>query len=183
VKWVRESLNKLGVNNVVFDPNIVRGFEYYTGVVFEIFDTSSENNRSLVGGGSYYNLTGLFDGESIPGAGFGMGDVTMRDFLETHGLLTSNITAPTLMVLPTDVSLNIEGEKIAQLFRNAGISASVDLSDRKLGKRLSAAGEAFVSYALVLGEDEIKKGEYVLKNLADGSEESGTIESLLKALS
>lgn len=172
-------LKELGIGNVVFDSYLARGFDYYTGTIFEVFDVSGENNRSLLGGGRYDNLTGLFGGDPIPGVGFGMGDVTMRDFLETHNLLTANITAPTLMVLPTDKSFNVVGEKIAQTFRNQGVSASVDLSTKKLGKKIAAAGEAFVEYALVLGEDEAKSNTYTVKNLTDGTEQSGTLEQLL----
>jgi histidyl-tRNA synthetase len=79
-------LNAKGVTNAVFDPNIVRGFDYYTGMVFEVFDTSTENRRSLFGGGRYDNLLEIFGVEPVPCVGFGMGDITIRDFLETHKL-------------------------------------------------------------------------------------------------
>ncbi len=69
-----------------FSPSVTRGFDYYTDVVFEVFDTSQENNRSLFGGGRYDNLLKIFGVEPIPAVGFGMGDVTIRDFLETHNL-------------------------------------------------------------------------------------------------
>ena len=81
----------LGVGNARFDASIVRGFSYYTGVVFEVYDTHPENNRALFGGGRYDNLTEMFDDEPITGVGFGMGDVTMRDFLEVRGLGILNI--------------------------------------------------------------------------------------------
>lgn len=72
--------------NFVSDPSLTRGQTYYTGMVFEIFDTDKENTRSLAGGGRYDDLLELFDVESIPAVGFGMGDITIRDFLETHKL-------------------------------------------------------------------------------------------------
>lgn len=72
--------------NVVLDPTLARGQAYYTGPVFEIFDTNKENSRSIAGGGRYDNLLEIFDVEPIPAVGFGMGDITMRDFLETHKL-------------------------------------------------------------------------------------------------
>ena len=72
--------------NLVFDSTLARGQTYYTGVVFEIFDISKENGRALAGGGRYDNLLEMFDVEPIPAVGFGMGDITLRDFLETHGL-------------------------------------------------------------------------------------------------
>ncbi len=86
---IKELLKKLadrGVKNVTFSPTITRGFDYYTGVVFEVFDTNPENRRSLFGGGRYDNLLEIFGAEPVPTVGFGMGDVTIRDFLETHGL-------------------------------------------------------------------------------------------------
>ncbi len=65
-----------------FDPMIVRGFDYYTSTVFEVFDLHPDNRRSLFGGGRYDNLVGLYSNQRIPGFGFGMGDVTLFDFLE-----------------------------------------------------------------------------------------------------
>ncbi|KKQ82981.1 MAG: Histidine-tRNA ligase [Parcubacteria group bacterium GW2011_GWB1_38_8] len=72
--------------NLVFDSSLARGQTYYTGMVFEIFDTNKENARSIAGGGRYDDLLEIFDVEPIPTVGFGMGDITFRDFLETHGL-------------------------------------------------------------------------------------------------
>lgn len=69
-----------------FAPSLTRGFDYYTGMVFEVFDTDSANNRSLFGGGRYDNLLQIFGVEAAPTVGFGMGDITIRDFLETHKL-------------------------------------------------------------------------------------------------
>jgi len=74
------------VPNLVSDPTLARGQTYYTGTVFEIFDTNKENGRSIAGGGRYDNLLEIFDVEPIPAVGFGMGDITLRDFLETHKL-------------------------------------------------------------------------------------------------
>lgn len=179
---VISGLKKLGIENVVVSPSTVRGFAYYTGTIFEIFDVSGENNRSMLGGGRYDNLTALFGGEPISGIGFGMGDVTMRDFLETHGLLTSDITAPTLMILPTDPEFNMEAQKIAQEFRNADISVAVDLSNKKVGKKISDSAEAYVTYALVLGENEVKSKKYVVKNLEEKSEVSGTLGELISKI-
>lgn len=72
--------------NLIFDPSLARGQTYYTGMVFEIFDTNKENARSIAGGGRYDNLLEIFEIEPIPAVGFGMGDITIQDFLETHKL-------------------------------------------------------------------------------------------------
>jgi histidyl-tRNA synthetase len=86
IALIRKQLAQKGITNTEFDENIVRGFDYYTGMVFEVFDTHPENRRSLFGGGRYDNLLEIFGVEPIPTVGFGMGDVTIRDFLETHQL-------------------------------------------------------------------------------------------------
>lgn len=86
VKSLINKLNELGMKNVRFSPTLTRGFDYYTGIVFEVFDTHPDNRRSLFGGGRYDNLLEIFGVEPVPTIGFGMGDITMRDFLETHKL-------------------------------------------------------------------------------------------------
>ncbi len=179
-----EGLHELGIRNVKLDRTIARGFDYYTGTVFEIVDLDSENNRSMLGGGRYDNLTGLFGGESICGVGFGMGDVTMRDFLESHQLLPKQnlVTAPTLIIIPAETKNNLAGQKLAQQFRTRGIKTAVDIGNKKLGKKIADAAEANVRYALVIGDSEIKSLNFTLKNLELNSGLSGTIEELLTYL-
>ncbi len=176
---VVQGLHDLGIKNVKVSPSIVRGFNYYTGTVFEVFDTSEENTRAIMGGGRFDNLTELFGGEPISGIGFGIGDVVMRDFLETHDLLTSNITAPTLVIIPAKENNNMKAQVLAQTFRRNGISTAVDMGTKKIGKKLVSAVESFVSYALILGDDEIKSKTYTLKNLTDETEHTGTLEDIL----
>lgn len=90
--WATEAecFRQKGITNIEFDSSIVRGFDYYTGMVFEVFDTHAENRRSLFGGGRYDNLLEMFGVDPVPTVGFGMGDVTIRDFLETHKLPLSS---------------------------------------------------------------------------------------------
>jgi histidyl-tRNA synthetase len=113
-----------------------------------------------------------------------MGDVTMRDFLETHGLLDGKMarTAATLSVIPMEASHNIEAEKIAQAFRTSGVRTSVDISEKKIGKKISAASEAGVTYILVVGADEIASQKFILKKLSDGTETSGHAAELVEHL-
>jgi histidyl-tRNA synthetase len=172
-------LKDLGIE-VHFDPSLARGFDYYTGTIFEIFDTSGDNNRSLLGGGRYDNLTGLFGGDPIPGIGFGMGDVTMRDFLETHNLLPDSVrtTAPTLIVIPMEAEQNVPSLAIAQTFRSFGITTSIDTSDKKLGKKIGIASDRGATYVVVVGSNELQTNHFTLKNLKTEEERSGTPEEL-----
>ena len=93
--------------NARVDRTLARGQAYYTGVVFEFFDTDPKNPRSLLGGGRYDNLLEIFGGELVPAVGFGMGDVTIRDFLETHNLLPSYKPTTNLCIIPTDLMLEV----------------------------------------------------------------------------
>ncbi len=181
---VIRGLKVLGINNVVFDPALARGFDYYTGTIFEVFDISGENNRSLIGGGRYDNLTSMFSDEPISGIGFGMGDVTMRDFLTTHGLLNTKVpvTAPTLMIIPTDTEQNLEAERIAQLFRARDVKTAVDISTKKIGKKIADAAKQHVQYVLVVGSEEIMSHTFTIKDLSLETSTTGSIDELLANL-
>ncbi len=177
---VVQGLKELGIENVVLDRSLARGFDYYTGTIFEFKDTSPENNRSLLGGGRYDNLTEMFGNEQVSGIGFGLGDVTMRDFLDTHGLLPDNLqSAPEVMIIAMDEAQGIESLKIAQAIRDAGKNAAVYLGNKKVGDVIGGASERGVGFVIVVGENEIKSQTFTLKNLESGEEKTGTIADLL----
>lgn len=182
---VVNGLRALGIDNVVIDRSLARGFDYYTGTIFEIFDTSSAGSgRSMLGGGRYDNLTALFSDEKISGVGFGMGDVTMCDFLETHELLPSEVTntAPTITIIPQEETFNTEAMKVADLLRQGELSADIDFSTRKRDKKFSRAKKRGVQYVIIVGENEQTSNRYTLQNLATTEETHGTLDELISAL-
>jgi len=160
-----------GINNIVYDPSVVRGFAYYTGVVFEVFDTHKENNRALFGGGRYDNLTALFDDEPMPGVGFGMGDVTMRDFLAVRGLIPPYTPTTAVYLAVTAPELAVRAQALAGELRGAGVNAAVDFGERKLGDQIKAAAKHKIPWLIVVGEDELASGIYNVKNLETGAAE------------
>jgi histidyl-tRNA synthetase len=164
------SFKDADINNIVFDPSIVRGFAYYTGMVFEVFDTSSENNRSLFGGGRYDNLTQLFDSEPLPGVGFGMGDVTLRDFLETHGLLPAYKPPTDLYIAVTAPELAKDAQTLAGELRQGGVNVAIDFGEKKLADQIKSAAKHQIPHLIVLGEDELASGHLRLRDLASGEE-------------
>lgn len=181
---VHNGLTALGITNVVTDRTLARGFSYYTGTIFEIFDTAPENNRSLIGGGRYDNLTGLFGGDTLSAVGFGMGDVTMQDFLTTHHLLpeTVRVTAPAILIIPTDEKLNLEAIRIAQQLRLRELAVATDIGTKKIGKKIADAGERGVRYTIVVGSNEIETGTFTLKDLVSSEEETGPLAHLITTL-
>jgi histidyl-tRNA synthetase len=168
-----ESLKMRGIGNAVFDPTLTRGFDYYTGVVFEIFDTNPANPRSLFGGGRFDKLVTLFGGDPIPATGFGMGDVTLGDFLETHGLLPKSGNGKPQLYLGTPSPSDIPGaQAFAATLRGEGCRVFVNLSDRGLGDQIKDAVKRGIPLFIAYGENEVRNQTVRMKVLATG-EESG----------
>ena len=94
-----KSLKMIGIENVQVDTAIVRGFDYYTGIVFEMYDINSQNPRAMFGGGRYDKLMNIFGADALPAVGFGMGDVTIKDFLTLHNLLPQYEPATQIMLI------------------------------------------------------------------------------------
>jgi histidyl-tRNA synthetase len=166
----KEKLKARGIENTAFEISLVRGFDYYTGIIFEIYDTSPANSRALFGGGRYDDLVSIFGVEKVPGTGFGMGDVTIRDFLETYNLLPKYSPPEQLYICHLDNYLN-DANILASEIRKQGVNAAVDLSDRKIAVQIKTADREKIPFILVVGEDEVKSGEFKIKNLETGKEE------------
>ncbi len=181
---VTKALAALGIHNVKIDRSIARGFNYYTGTIFEIVDKHPDNNRSMLGGGRYDNLTAMFSDDAIPGIGFGMGDVTMRDFLETHDLLPESVTktGAFVTVIPTDTEQNLESQKLAKLIREAGLSVTTDISNKKIGKKIAGAVSQGSSFVVIVGEEEVASQVFTLKNLVSETETKDTLENIIKLI-
>lgn len=163
-------LEQAGITNSRFDVSLMRGFDYYTDIVFEVFDKHPDNNRSMLGGGRYDGLVGLFGVTPVPTVGFGWGDVTLANFLELHRLMPELPTETDIYaVLVGDVA-EAARQAIAEL-RKSGLNVAVDLSGRKLGDQLKAADKKGIAHALIIGEDELKTGQFTLKNLKTGAED------------
>lgn len=169
---LRALLKNMGVGNMVVDTKITRGFDYYTGMVFEIFDTSGANTRSMFGGGRYDNLLSLFSDESIPAVGFGMGDVTLRDFLETHGLLPKYVPATELMLCIIEDSATSHAIKLAQDLRREDVSVAVNFSGKRVGDQIRQADKMNIPFVIAVGEKERNLGQYTIKNLQTGHEQT-----------
>ena len=182
VAEVRSSLAELGIHNAIYDPLLARGFDYYTGIVFEIFDTGPENHRSLFGGGRYDNLLELFGAEKIPAVGFGMGDVTLHDFLETHGLLPHLPPLADLYLCTATKEAVLDALKLAERLRAQKVRVIVNLTDRKVGDQIKTADRQRVPHIAVIGPDEVKSGTVTLRNLNTGEEQTLAEADIASAL-
>lgn len=167
-----------GVTNITFDITLIRGLDYYTDFVFEVFDKSPENNRSMFGGGRYDGLVGLFGVEPLPVVGFGMGDIVLMEFLRGHGLLPDTRPATELTVIPIGDTL-FAAQKLAAELREMGVNTALDITGRKTDKQLKAAIKLGIPYVLFVGEQEISSEQYKLKNLLTSKEETHSLQRIV----
>jgi histidyl-tRNA synthetase len=149
-----------------YDPTIVRGLDYYTGIVFEIFDKHPDNRRALSGGGAYANLLQIFNEDPLAGVGLGLGDVTLRDFLEVHNLLPNfdNPTNDVLVTFQEDFGLP-HALRLATLLRKNGFCVLTALEALKFKKVFPLAEKKGARFVILMGADEISQNKIQLKNL------------------
>ncbi|MBN8222391.1 MAG: histidine--tRNA ligase [Spirochaetes bacterium] len=173
------SLAELGLEKFIeYDPAVVRGFDYYTGLVFEVFDTHPENRRSLFGGGRYNNLVGAFGKETLNAVGFGMGDVTLEDFLRTHKLLADVPRRVDLYIALLDDTLATHALRLAASLRARGLRVESALAAGKLGKQFQEAEKKGIPRVVILGSDEAASGICTVKTLASGEQKKLKAEEI-----
>lgn len=182
---IQGRLDRLGYGDCIhFDPTIVRGFDYYTGLVFEINDRHPENNRALFGGGRYDNLIGLFTKQSVPAIGFGMGDVTLENFIRSHNLGPLDLERRQgIFITLMDPDFSLECQELALELRNQGLLVEIALeASRKIGKQFELADKKGRRFALVLGSDEIENKTVRVKDLASGEQQDCSRAKLIQAM-
>ncbi|MEA1972508.1 MAG: histidine--tRNA ligase [Candidatus Cloacimonadota bacterium] len=174
-------------NNVAeyceIDLKIIRGFDYYTGTVFEAWGNSTLK-RSLFGGGRYDNLTKQIGGKKeLPGVGFAVGDMTMFE------ILTELDKMPKLKASKTKVLVTIfskdfinEAIELSTQLRENNINTELFLKSKKLKKQFKYANKKNINNVVVIGEDEVKNNSFVLKNLRESKQETFNLQELIEIL-
>ena len=176
-------LNDSGVANIVFDPTLMRGFDYYTKMVFEVFDRNPINNRSLFGGGRYDDLVSLFGVEKVPGVGFGMGDITIKDYLESCELVPAILKSTTdLYVCVMSAEYISFAEKFASDLRACGVNVAIDFTNRKLSAQIKTADKQQIRYVVCIGEDEVKNNIYKVKDLVQNREYPSKLSEVVELI-
>jgi histidyl-tRNA synthetase len=160
-------------DRVVFDASIVRGLAYYTGVVFEAFDTAGEL-RAVCGGGRYDRLLESLGGKALPAAGFGFGDAVIFELLEARGLLPQIPRALDCVVIAIpdaehEAALRRAAIRHAAGLRGEGLAVELALG-LPLKRALRNADRAGATSAHLIGADELRRGAVKVRDLATGEE-------------
>lgn len=174
-------LSQAGIKNATFDITLMRGLDYYTGTVFEFFDMHPDNNRALFGGGRYDGLVGLFGAEPISAVGMAPGLTMTEIFLKSHGLLPELPSATEVYVVVLG-DTQAGATKLAAELRAEGVNTELDITGRKLDKQLKTAIKKNIPYILFVGEEELNKEVYTLKDTASTDEQKLSMERVISTV-
>jgi len=169
IDFVLVQLQALGYTQAQFDPTLIRGFDYYDGLVFEVFDNHPDNRRALFGGGRYNGLAELFGAESFPAVGVAPGDETTRLFLESWKIMP--VITDNRYYLPLiDASLLSETQKLAVALRAEGKQVLFAFEPQRPGKALEFANKQSIKNVVIFGSEEKAVGQYKIKDMEKGVE-------------
>lgn len=184
IRYVQElfsSLELRGIQNIRVNLGIVRGLDYYSGIVFEVFDTLS-NVGSLVGGGRYDKLTHIFGRPDIGAAGAAGGIERIILALQYHKKLPKSIKKIIYIANSNELVRNSTLSILSSL-RKKGFAVEYDLSNRSLRKQLYDASAKGVCLTIIVAPEEISKNNVIIKNMKSGKETVEKLESLDKKIS
>lgn len=184
VKEVQElftQLERAGVKNAMFDITLMRGLDYYTGTVFEVYDQDPENNRSLFGGGRYDGLVGLFGAEPLSAVGMAPGLTMTELFLRSHKLLPEFTSTTEVYIVVLGDTLK-GAMHLADTLRSEGVNVELDITGRKLDKQLKTAVKKQIPYMVFVGDEEVSSEIYSFKDTASAEEQKLSAERIISAV-
>ena len=177
-----ENLMKIK-SDFTLDFTLARGLSYYTSTIFEVVPTNN-NIGSLCGGGRYDDLTEIFGYKNISGIGISFGIERIIEILNTNNLFPKKIESNNnvlISYLSNDLIKN--SLELANKLREKGIPTDLYSEKAKLKKQLQYANNNNIPFVIIIGEDEIKNGKYILKNMKDGNQNLLTINEIINKMS
>jgi histidyl-tRNA synthetase len=185
VKLVLDTLRMMGVGDYcIYDPSIVRGLAYYTGVVFEIHDVTGAL-RAICGGGRYDNLLADFGGPKISATGMGMGDCVLEILLKEKGLLEKQVPKAQLDYFVASIGFGALAEEVYRIIaelRSRGKSASFSYKIGGLSRQLKEASALNAKKCIIIGAEELEKDKITIKDMATGEQKLVDADEFLSGL-
>lgn len=177
---VKDYLEAAGVSYVE-DPRLVRGFDYYTGTVFEVQVSEGLGTQTAIGGGGHYDkLMGEISGKDLPGLGFAVGFERIMLVLESLGIQFAPQKQRSVYVALADRSLRSHAFGIVQSLRDAGIAAQMDMQERSLKSQFKVAGKTDAAFVLTVGPDELAAGKLVARNMRTHEETEVSFDTVVQ---
>ena len=176
---ILELLKKsFGIKNVQLKMSIVRGLDYYKGVVFEIEAPELGAEKQLCGGGAY-ELIELFGGRDSPTAGFAIGFDRTILALETEKYAFPTLDLDVFVILFNEEMMN-KAIEITQELRKQNIKTDLDLLNRGIGKSMKYANSINAKKVIIIGPDELEKDSVTIKDMESGEQKVIKIKNILK---
>ena len=176
---VYDSLKNRNISNIRINLGIVRGLDYYSGIVFEAFDTTFDIG-ALVGGGRYDSLPEAFGRTDFGATGVAGGIERIILALENQNSKFKEIETR-ISVLYVNEQMKYEAIKIASSLRDKGMFVNIDLNDKPLKKQMEQSTDS--KFAIIIAPNEFSNGTVVLRNMLDRSEKQVKLEELFSELS
>ncbi|RDZ64162.1 histidine--tRNA ligase [Haloferax sp. Atlit-12N] len=152
-----------------------RGLDYYTGVVFECFDSTGDVSRATFGGGRYDDLIESFGGQPTPAVGVGIGGATLQLLCQRAGVWPEEELATDYYLLTVGDTRAVASD-IARDLRAAGNVVETDVSDRSFGAQMSYADSVNADTVVIVGERDLENGEVTVKDMASGDQTTVPVE-------
>jgi len=170
-------------NYCTFSSGTVRGLDYYTGIIYEVFDTGKENIRSIFGGGRYDDLLSMFSDEKITGTGFGMGVYTLSLFLTTYNLIPEEIKdkdySDTIYIASINEEMSTYAFELARIIRDEDFPCIIDYRFKNLKNQLKRANELGIIIVLILGPEELTDRTVTIRNMISGAQITVSVDEII----
>ncbi|MCL1904647.1 MAG: histidine--tRNA ligase [Methanomassiliicoccaceae archaeon] len=177
LRELTDLLSEMGVADVEIDLGVVRGLDYYTGMVFEAEAPSLGAEKQICGGGSY-SLSELFGGEKVFSTGFAIGFDRVLLAIEKEGQKYEN-KGVLAYVVPVSDDVRNDAAKIVSMLRSNGVSADIDIMRRKMAKAMKHASATGAKYAVIVGKNELAEGSVTVRDMGTGDQKIVKIEDLV----
>ncbi len=185
LKTVTHYIEVFGVpkDNFKIDLTIARGLDYYTGTVYETFLNDYPKIGSICSGGRYDNLSEFYTNQKLPGVGISIGLTRLFYQLKEAGIISADDEELIkVLIIPMDNFLE-QSIEIANKLRGNGIPCQIYLEDSKMSKKLNYANKIKVPFVIIIGEEEVKRNLYTIKNMKTGDQTTKKIDEIINDLS
>ncbi len=180
LREVVDYLDHMGVKDVEIDLGVVRGLDYYTGMVFEAEAPVLGAEKQICGGGSY-TLSELFGGEKVFSTGFAVGFDRILLAMEKEGIEYQREGIDAYVVAVSD-DVRKDSFSVVSMLRENGVSADIDIMGRKLGKAMKFASTVCARYAVIVGANELSRKAVTLRNMETGEQAEVPLDDLVKTI-
>ncbi len=173
---------RMPADSFCFNLSIVRGHNYYTGTIFEAYIKNRKNLGSIGGGGRYDNLCGHFIDKKVEGVGMSIGITRLFDIMKSEGMVNLNIPNIDAGIITFDDATLEYGLALMATLRENNIKADIISETKSFKAKMKEANKKNIPFIIILGEDEMRSGKYMLKDMSTSNQELLDLKQIVEKL-